>query len=102
MRIWTFKNSRQLVAGCEGSTLYLKLINGRKAQTILKGGRHIVMLSKYGRECMKIDLESARRAKNVEMVLYGADEHGGETRRRDVRNKIVFQNVFLISLGYRA
>ena len=64
-----FKNLRRLVAVAEGSTLYSKLVNLRKdqraAQTILKGKRQIVMLSRFGQESMKIELESGRRAKNA-------------------------------------
>ena len=61
-----FKNLRRIVASCEGSKLYSKLMNGRKdqrsAQKILKGERRIVMLSKFGQVNMMIDLENGRRA----------------------------------------
>ena len=59
-----FKDVRRLVAVADGSSLYAKLVNLRKdhrgMQTILKGGRQIVMLSKFGGENMKVDLESGR------------------------------------------
>ena len=47
-----FKNLRRIVASCEGITLYSKLTNAQKdqssSQTILRGERRIVMLSKFG------------------------------------------------------
>ena len=59
------------MAAAEGSSLYSKLGNLRKdqrgTQTILKGGRRIVMPSKFGEENMKIDLETGRRARSPEM-----------------------------------
>ena len=75
----------------EGSSRYSKLVNLRKdqraAQTILKGGRQLVMLLRFREENMKIDLETGRRAKSAEMegpsgtfeALYGVDGYGGET-----------------------
>ena len=66
-----FKKVRRLVAGAEESSSYSKLVNLRKdhraAQTILKGKRQIVMLSRFGQESLKIDLEAGRRAKSAEM-----------------------------------
>ena len=66
-----FKNLRRLVAIADGSSLYSKLVNLRKdqraSQTIMKGGRQIVMLSKFGEENTMIDLETGRRAKSSEL-----------------------------------
>jgi len=66
-----FKDLKRVIAAAEGVSLYSKLINLRKGQrvseTILKGERRIVMLSKWGGENMKIDLETGRRARSVEM-----------------------------------
>ena len=64
-----FNNLRRLVSAAEGSTLYSKLVNLRKdqrsVQTILnlKGGREIVMLSRFGEENMKINFEGGRRGR---------------------------------------
>ena len=66
-----FKHLRRVLATCEGSTLYSKLLTARKdqcrSQTILTGARQIVMLSKFGQEITKIELENRRGAKNEEM-----------------------------------
>ena len=63
-----FENLRRLIAACEGSTLYSRIMTALKdqlrVQTILSGARGVVMLSKFGRDNMKIDLASGRRAKN--------------------------------------
>ena len=62
---------KRVIASVEGASLYSKLSNLRKGQhvseTILKGGRRIEMLSKWGEENMKIDLETGRRARSSEM-----------------------------------
>ena len=62
---------KRVIAAAEGVPIYSKMINLRKGQrvseTILKGERRIVMLSKWGGENMKIDLETGRRARSVEM-----------------------------------
>ena len=48
-----FKNLRRLVAIADGLSLYLRLVNllkdQRASQKILKGGRQIVMLSRFGK-----------------------------------------------------
>ena len=66
-----FKSLRWIVVACEGATLYSRIMNARKdqrkSQTILNGERRVVMLSKFGRENMKIDLKNGRRAKNEEL-----------------------------------
>ena len=66
-----FKNLKRVMAAAEGSSLHSKVSNLRKGQrvseTILKGGRRIVMLSKWGEENMKIDLETGRRARSSEI-----------------------------------
>ena len=62
---------KRVIASAEGVSLYSKLINLLKGQrvseTILKGGRRIVMLSKWGGDNMKMDLETGRRARSSEM-----------------------------------
>ena len=59
-----FKSLKRVIASAEGVSIYSKLINLRKGQrvseTILKGERRIVMLSKWGEENMKIELETGR------------------------------------------
>ena len=66
-----FKNLRRLIANCDGLTLYSRFMSIRKeqraSQSVINGPRRIVMLSKFGEENMKIDLESGRRAKNALM-----------------------------------
>ena len=56
------KTLKRLVAAAEGSSLYSKLGNLRKdprgTQIILMGERRIVMLSKWGEENMKINVET--------------------------------------------
>ena len=63
------KNLQQVLASCDGMALYLRFMTIGKeqcaAQLGLNGPKRIVMLSKFGAENMKIDLESGRRAKNV-------------------------------------
>ena len=62
-----FKSLRRIIAASEGSTLYSRIMTAwkdqRMSQTILSGERRVVMLSKFGRENMKIDLASGRRAR---------------------------------------
>ena len=41
----------------------------RKSHTILSGERRVVVLSKFGRENMKIDLENGRTAKSEELEV---------------------------------
>ena len=66
-----FKDLKRVIASAEEVSLYSKLINLRKGQraseTILKGERRIVMLSKWGGKNMKIELETGRRARSTEM-----------------------------------
>ena len=65
-----FRNVRRLVAAAEGLSLYSRLTklrdDHRGVQTILKGDRQIIMLSKFGKENLKIDLNVGRRAKNAD------------------------------------
>ena len=63
-----FKNLGGIIAVCEGLTLYSRIMTAQKdqlrSQMILSGERRVVMLSKFGRDNMKIDLASGRSAKN--------------------------------------
>ena len=103
-----FKSLKRVIASAEGASLYSKLSNLRKGQraseTIMKGERRIVMLSKWGEENMKIDLESGRRARSSEMeerlkiYLQLMDE---EVKPEVVKcRKIVLQIICIISSGY--
>ena len=63
-----WRNLRRLIGNCDGLSLYSRFMTIRKeqraSQSVLNGSRRIVMLSKFGEENMKIDLESGRRAKS--------------------------------------
>ena len=66
-----FRNVRRLVAAAEGVSLYSRVIklqsDHRGVQTKLSWNRQVIMLSKFGEENLKIDLNTGSRAKNVEL-----------------------------------
>ena len=75
-----FRNVRRIVVAAEGISLYSRIINCRSDhrwdQTILRGKREVIMLSKFGEDNMKIEVGAGRRAAN-----------GAELRERMQRYK---------------
>ena len=61
-----FRNVRRIVAVGQGVSLYSRIMNCRSDhrwdQTILRGNREVIMLSKFGEDNMKIDVGAGRRA----------------------------------------
>ena len=61
-----FRNVRRIVAAGQGGSLYSRIMicrsDHRWDQTILRGNREVIMLSKFGEDNLKIDLNVGRRA----------------------------------------